>query len=43
MIPSWATGCPELCSDLARLKASESVLGSLLSGEVWRSGEAAGE
>jgi len=41
--PSWAAGCPELSRDLARLKASESVLGSLLSGEAWRSDDTAGE
>ena len=41
--PFWAAGCPELCRVLARLKACESVLGSLLSGEAWRSGGAAGE
>ena len=34
---SWVAGCPE------RLQASESILGSMLSGEAWRSGQAAGE
>ena len=41
--PSWAGGCPELRRDPARLWTSESVLASLLSGEAWKSGEAAGE
>jgi len=40
---SWAAGCPELHRDPARLQESESILGSLMSGEVWRSGEAAGK
>jgi hypothetical protein len=29
--------------DPARLQASESILGRLMSGEAWRSGKAAGE
>ena len=33
---SWAASCPERRGDSARLQASESVLGSLLSGEAWR-------
>ena len=41
--PSWAACCPERLGDPARLQASLSVLGSLLSGEAWRSGEPASE
>jgi hypothetical protein len=40
---SCAAGCPEMRRDPARLQASESVLCSLLSGEAWRSSEAAGK
>ena len=36
MSPSWAPGCPELRRGPVRLQASDSVQGSLLSGEVWR-------
>ena len=36
MSPSWAASCPKRRGDLARLQASESVLGSLLSGESQR-------
>lgn len=43
MSPSWAAGCPELRRGLAKLQASESVLGSLLFREAWKSDEAAGE
>jgi hypothetical protein len=35
--PLWAAGCPVLRRGLARLQASESVLGSLLSREAQRS------
>jgi hypothetical protein len=34
--PTWAACCPERRGDPARLQASESVLGSLLSGEAQR-------
>jgi len=34
--PSWAAGCPDLHKGPVRLQGSDSVQGSLLSGEVWR-------